>query len=882
MANRSHLFFPPSRQVKKQQPPFPPGIGAVHLPAKEKQKERLGPKINVLEQATLTLQQSAEGTEPEAVLVFEIVGRVADFTNVVRKAGLEVVMALEGYDEADDDFYLQKTSGDNAGEQKDGEVPKRVYLTSTSRVALQKVLSLYKRWNEDDKMEHGFTRWGEVFSHLKNVRLWDARDRALDTGIEEDFEFRLEYGADIVPVEAELFFSDTPEYREASEDRVTRVILESGGVVTSRCELPEIRYHAVLAELPAARARSILEELDRLRQEGVANDPLILEEGVQFLRPAGQVSSPIEPLDEAEEAEAVPEREAQSSEPPTGLSGKAPIVALFDGLPLQNHEWLRGRLIIDVEDETEATYLAQMRQHGTAMASLITGGDASANGTPLERPIYVSPIMRPYKVGGQMVEGVPGLVVDVVHEAVRRMLAVGGGGMAAPTVKVVNLSIGEAYRPFLSAMSPFARLLDWLAYEYKVLFVVSAGNYTDHPELEDADPNLDIFGNLTNPDQLEHALVADGRRDRRLRRIYAPAESLNALTVGAYDHDDADDAYPPRYHRAYQTDGMPAYYSRQGPGPDRAIKPDVLNSGGRMGLRTPLTTSEVKWRRSGSSVNPPGHKVASPGPAGAGGLGKHVYSLGTSNAAALTTRAADQLHDVLAALRQQEGGDIIDAASEALWIKALLVHSASWPTGAEEVIRSVLEEEGMPKGKMRDAIASVLGFGTVNPGLVLSSDDHRATLMGAGVAAHGSEDIWSVPLPPSLSGKQGKRRLSVTLAWFTPSPVRAQTVRSVKLSFKAENYDWVARDRQADHDGVQRGTVHHEVFEGERVTAFAQDSELTVHVECSDRERDYRAKPIGVPYALLATIEAAPILGVPVYDEVKAGVRARTRTQAKV
>ena len=879
MADRSHLFFPPSQQAERQRPSFPPGMGKVRLPPKEDQKERLGPKINVVEQATLTLQQTAEGTDPEAVLVFEIVGRVDDFTKVVRRAGLEVVMALEGYDEADDDFYLQTTSGDNAGERKEGEVGKRVYLTATSQAALQKVLSLYKKWDEDEKLGHGFTRWGEVFSHLKDVRLWDARDRALDTGIVEDFEFRLEHGATVVPVEAELFFSNGAEEREAREDRVRRVISEGGGVVTSRCELPQIRYHAVLAELPASRARSVLEELDRLRRDGVTQDPLILESGVQFLRPAGQVATPIEPLDEVEEDEATPGGLERDGSPPD-LSGETPVVALFDGLPLQNHRWLQGRLIVDVEDETEATYLAQMRQHGTAMASLIVGGDASASGPPLGRPIYVSPIMRPHDAGGRMEEQVPGLVVDVVHEAVRRMLAGGSDGPAAPTVKVVNLSIGEAYRPFLSAMSPFARLLDWLAFEYELLFVVSAGNYLDHPKLEDAD--LDLFGGLADPDQLERALVADGRRDRRLRRIYAPAESLNALTVGAYDHDDATGAYPPRYLRAYHTEGMPAYYSRQGPGPDRAIKPDVLNSGGRMGLMPPLTASEAKWRRSGSNVKPPGHKVASPGPTGAAGLGSHVYWSGTSNAAALTTRTADHLHDVLTSLRQEEGGDVIDAASEALWIKALLVHSASWPSGAEEVIRSVLKQEGMPTGKMRDAIASVLGFGTVNPDLVFSSDDHRATLMGAGIATHGNEDIWSVPLPPSLSGKQGKRRLAVTLAWFTPPPVRAQTIRSVKLSFKAKNYGWVARDRQADHNGVQRGTVHHEVFEGDKVTAFAQDSALAVHVECSDRERDCRAEPIGVPYALLATIEAAPVLGVAVYEEVKAGVRARTRTQARV
>ncbi len=835
--------------------------------------------MSAIEKATLTLQQTAEGTDPEAVLVFEIVGRVSDFTKAVRRAGLEVVMALEGYDEPDDDFHLQKTSGKNVGERKEGEVPKRVYLTATSRAALLKVLSLYKKWEADEKLGHGFTRWGDVFSQLRGVRLWDARDRALDTGVEEDFAFRLAHGADVVPVEIELFFSGSAGDREARESRVTRVVQEGGGTITSRCELPQIRYHAVLAELPASRAQSALEEIHRLREVGVAADPLILEEGVQFLRPAGQVATPLVPLDDLEEVAAA---DVAVDEAPPGLVEADPVVALFDGLPLQNHDWLRGRLVVDVEDDTEATYLAHTRQHGTAMASLITVGDASRNGAPLDRPLYVLPIMRPRDTGWGTEEQVPGLVVDVVHEAVRRMLVGTSGTPAAPSVRVVNLSIGEAYRPFLSAMSPFARLLDWLSFEYGVLFVVSAGNYGGDPELEGADPNVDLTHEPVDREGLERALVADGRRDRRLRRIFAPAESLNALTVGAYDHDDASGTYPQRFFQAYRTDGMPAYYSRQGPGPDRAIKPDVLNSGGRMGLRPPLTATDARWQRSVSAALPPGHKVASPGPASGAGLGNYVYSAGTSNAAALTTRTADRLFDVLTELRRGERGGLLDAAPEALWIKAMLVHSAMWPSGAESVIRAVLEDEGVPKGKMRDAIAGVLGFGVVRPDLVLASDDHRATLMGAGVAFHGNEDVWSVPLPPSLAGKQGRRRLAVTLAWFTPPPIRAQTVRSVKLSFKAENYAWVARERQADHYGVQRGTVHHEVFEGDKVTVFAPEGELRVHVECSDRERDVRDEPVAVPYALLATIEAAPELGVAVYNEVRAGIRARTKAQVGV
>lgn len=51
-----------------------------------------------------------------------------------------------------------------------------------------------------------------------------------------------------------------------------------------------------------------------------------------------------------------------------------------------------------------------------------------------------------------------------------------GSPAAAPTVKVVNLSVGDLLKPFDTELSPWARLLDWLSSKYQVLFVVSAGN----------------------------------------------------------------------------------------------------------------------------------------------------------------------------------------------------------------------------------------------------------------------------------------------------------------------------------------------------------------------------------------------------------------------
>src|SRR5690606_18047697 len=91
---------------------------------------------------------------------------------------------------------------------------------------------------------------------------------------------------------------------------------------------------------------------------------------------------------------------------------------------------------------------------------------------------YVRPILRPTQYGERSPDD--RLFVDVVHQAVRRMKeGEAGSPPTAPSVAVINFSIGDEYRPFARQLSPLARLLDYLSYRYKVLFLVSAGNILD-------------------------------------------------------------------------------------------------------------------------------------------------------------------------------------------------------------------------------------------------------------------------------------------------------------------------------------------------------------------------------------------------------------------
>src|SRR5690606_28802956 len=111
--------------------------------------------------------------------------------------------------------------------------------------------------------------------------------------------------------------------------------------------------------------------------------------------------------------------------------------------------------------------------HGTTMASLIIHGELDSQETPLRRPLYTRPIMKPNPYAfGIRSEHIPEdiLPVDLIHRAVRRIFEGDGDeGPVAPNVKVINISIGDLSRPFDRQMSPWAKLLDFLSLKYNVL-----------------------------------------------------------------------------------------------------------------------------------------------------------------------------------------------------------------------------------------------------------------------------------------------------------------------------------------------------------------------------------------------------------------------------
>jgi len=242
-------------------------------------------------------------------------------------------------------------------------------------------------------------------------------------------------------------------------------VTEAGGQCVSHAAIPEIDYHGVLVDLPANAVQITLRAIATNGDTKLLRSP-----DVKYFCSLGQIVLP-RPVES--------QTDRFRSQP---LPAGDPIVALLDGLPLENHFALRDRLIIDDPDGFSERYDAAEQRHGTAMASLIVHGELDANEDVLQRPVYIRPIMYPRDpdLDGKRLEWLPDdqLAIDLTHRALRRMLEGDGETPAvAPTIKAINLSVGDSSQLFDRELSPWARLLDWLAWKYRVLFVVSAGNH---------------------------------------------------------------------------------------------------------------------------------------------------------------------------------------------------------------------------------------------------------------------------------------------------------------------------------------------------------------------------------------------------------------------
>ncbi len=846
----------PKRAPDAPKPPFRP----VRRPKTDRQGRRISPQFAALQRAletdSSTLTDATEASDPEHIVVFEVVGTVAGFVRATAGiAGLNLVAdpVGDGYD-PDDDFYYGTTDGG----AEDDRVPQTLYLVMANAQAITELIRLFDLYQQHDgsiTFDTGLNPLKDVFKLLHTIRRWGPKDRVEETGLLDQWResIAIRGQAGVERVEIELVWTRTPEARRALRQRVEAAVaaIPNARVVCS-ASIPAIQYHALLVELPPTH-------VDRIVNEGPESVELLATEDILFLAPAAPMT--------IDASTSEPATFATDSQLPTG----DPLVALLDGMPLENHDVLKGRLTVHDPEERAANYTPAQCGHGTAMASLIIHGDLSAPREALQTPLYVEPILEPHEFHSHT-ETTPtdALFVDVLHAAVQRLL--GGDNPSAPSVKLINLSIGDPARTFTRRMSPLARLLDHLMVTYNVLVSVSAGNHPPRRQ-DQPGPHLSASASaLADPAKLDAHLRRELRDQSRHRGLLAPAETINGLTAGATTDDHSDVELPDNIIEPIAR-GAIAAYSPSGFGFRRSPKPDIHLPGGRMAVVQPVADGDATATLEAAAVAASGPGLLVAAPTSTPGTSGAVYSYGTSNAAAMATHHGSRVLDTLLELQAaEEDWDYPDTRFHPVLVKTLMVHATSWPAEATGWATDL----GADANHKRRALTQHLGFGVLDPDRLATATTRRATVIGAGELRNGKRRSFRFPLPPSLSPYVGWRRLTVTLAWFSPIAPRTQQYRVAHLEFSSPRDQLRVKPIEVDRHANGNGTVLHEVLEGDRAAGYTADDVLAIDIDCRVRVGKLHDP---VRFGVAATLEVGQDVRVDVYQEIRDRLRTQVRAE---
>ncbi|MFM0485159.1 S8 family peptidase [Paraburkholderia strydomiana] len=859
--------YPLVRLLREQQSgkrikgPPPRGIFAQKRTPRE-QSDRYSATFDRIQQNTEHLKNGIDVSDdpravtPDRALVIELLGRVEEFEAAAKSLGFEWLTSEYDDSSSEDDEDEDEEDVDRAGVGATF-----LYLTMPTVKGLETLLSRWRAFKAGREAPPGDRLWWALFSYLQDIRVWSAKDR-IDPSISKYVELMLSGNPDTpVVMEVDLWYRNEAERRDRALSTLLELLDEVEGEMLDFCSIPEINYQAALVRVPANVARRLA-----LRDGKLANSDEIMT-----IRPQSMY-----------EAEAG--TNATLSMPGVYRSqhgGVTPVAAILDGYPVQGHEALGARIAIHEVDIEGRDVPVAARRHGTAMASLVVHGDLHSPQAPLNAPVVVVPVLTAGAGGSGETTPAGKLPIGVIYRAVMSLVkGLEGEAASFPDVVLVNHSICDRYAPFVRRPTPWAVLLDYLSHAHNLLFVVSAGN------IESAFP-LDLYPDKTSFDnasatQREAAILLAIERAKGLRGILSPAESINAITVGAL-HADGGAPVGTGVVDPYPNVAMTNICSALGFGVRRGIKPDLVEFGGRQTVIVSQESTSIAIR--GLQSVHMGQMVASPDPS-SGDLRKVTLSTGTSNAAALTTRAGIVIAQAVQEIYASDGINWLTLPTRAVILKALLAHGARW-----DKIGKLLDEVYPPNDSKkhhsrRETIAKFLGYGRPQAELVISGNQSRITLLAADTIIHDDLHEYRIPVPTAMIGSRDVRRVILTLAWSAPVSVTTDTYRGVGLRMvnsqgKTRFWGGVGRMLQPNTKSAERGTLTHVVLEGKnKVAALADERGLFVGVQAfASRSQFQQAK---VPYALAITLEIAQSQRTAnLYAEVRDKVQDRARVRGR-
>ena len=125
----------------------------------------------------------------------------------------------------------------------------------------------------------------ELFSQLRDVRIWGVRDRLHETGVLDDWKERVEHNAELIPCEIELWFRADHRRRRAARESCRCYCS-----ISTRCRFstkPLLRKSGTTRYLPSYPLGSVS---PLLMPKAGQESSLVQCEQIQFIRASGQMA----------------------------------------------------------------------------------------------------------------------------------------------------------------------------------------------------------------------------------------------------------------------------------------------------------------------------------------------------------------------------------------------------------------------------------------------------------------------------------------------------------------------------------------------------------------------------------------------------------------
>lgn len=276
-----------------------------------------------------------------------------------------------------------------------------------------------------------------------------------------------------------------------------------------------------------------------------------------------------------------------------------------------------------------------------------------------------------------------------------------------PNCKVINLSFGYAEYRMWGNKNQFnlASLVDDLAKELNVIFVISIGNFYNG-----------------NTDNYPHYLLDESNDSAK---IIDPATSALAITVGGlYNHNTTGD---------YGTlKPYPSPKTRVGLGYQGMIKPELVEyGGGGFGEESDIVTLNPKWIKEG-----------------------RLFTLAFG-----TSMSAPKVSHYVAKLINKYPSKSLNL------IKALLLSSASIPSERPLNLSGIKINSNEKAAK---DLMKIYGYGKPDLKKAMYSESNRVLLMRENSVKLNNFHVYEIYLPEDFRENKGRRTISVTLVYNPP------------------------------------------------------------------------------------------------------------------